>query len=309
MRGCAQTQDVEKLEHCVEALCEASSHYLETAEQTAVRIPIPPEDPHEMTDVGRRVRSAADSQAMQVRSTQRRLADLELNDDFDGSYRKIITHTTELVSSSANFQQALEDAQLAIARKEGRLGQLDPEMLIDDLTSLPTRASLEAAIEEQWKKDPQRNEVQIVALIDIDHCARINQQQGHTVCDSLLKAVGQSIRDATPKSLVARYGGQKFSVLFTGDAPSQAVAAVEKIRQSLEATNFEYQGAPLQVTVSCALARVKEEDTLETLFTRLMHTLGESKQYGRNRTFVDEGNAPAPVAPPPLELSTSHYEL
>jgi len=309
VRGCAKSRSVEELEDCVEALREVSHRYLEETEETVERIPLPPEDPNELSGVGRRLRSAADSQAMQVRTTHQQLDDLNVNDDFDSSYRKIITHTTELVSSSAHFQQELEDAQLAIARKEGWLEQLDPQMLVDHLTELPTRASLEAAIEEQWKKDPNRSEVQIVALIDIDHCTRINQQQGHVVCDSLLKAVATLIREAAPKSMVARYGGQKFSVLFTGDAPSQAVAAVEKIRQSLEATSFEHEGVPLQVTVSCALARVKQEDTLETLFTRLMHTLGESKQYGRNRTFVDEGNAPSPVAPPELELAVGRYKL
>jgi diguanylate cyclase (GGDEF)-like protein len=306
VRRRADEPDAEELEDCAAALRAASDQYLEETRHTADQFG----DGDDSGPVGQKVRAAIDAQSRQVQSTRDCLDELRLSEDIEGGCRRLLDQTSGLAEGSDRLQQQLEEARLDIARSEGRLDQLDENMLTDDLTQLATRAALEAAILEQWRIDPEREQSQIVGLIDVDHCARLNEEQGRKVCDNVLRAIARLVADtAGPDTQVARFGGQKFALLMVGGAPSQAVAEVERMRQLLQAATFDRGGAALRVTASCALARVKREDTLETLFERLAHTLGESKQYGRNRTFLHEGNTPAPVAPMSLQIEAGKYEV
>jgi diguanylate cyclase (GGDEF)-like protein len=298
----------EELEDCVSALRAASDQYLAETRQTAEQLGDDGAGP--LGPVGQQVRAAIDAQNQRVQSTRDCLDELRDSEDLEGGYRKLLDQTSGLADGSDQLQQRLEDARLDIARGEGWLDQLDEDMLTDDLTQLSTRAALEAAILEQWRVDPEREQPQIVGLIDVDHCARLNEEQGRKVCDNVLRAIARIVAEnAGSGTQVARFGGQKFALLMVGGAPSQAVAEVERMRQLLQAATFDRGGAALRVTASCALARVKREDTLETLFERLAHTLGESKQYGRNRTFLHEGNTPAPVAPMSLQIEAGQYQV
>lgn len=301
VRRRADAPDAEELEDCAAALRAASDQYLEESRQTADQLG------DDSGPVGQQVRAAIDAQNQRVQSTRDCLDELRLAEDPRGGCRKLLDQTGGLADGSDQLQRRLEDARLDLARREDRL---DEEMPVDDLTQLASRAALEAAILEQWRIDPEREQPQMVGLIDVDHCARLNEEQGRKVCDNVLRAIARIVAEnAGPVTQVARFGGQKFALLMAGVAPSQAVAEVERMRQLLQATNFDRGGAALRVTASCALARVKREDTLETLFERLAHTLGESKQYGRNRTFLHEGNTPAPVAPMSLQIEGGQYEV
>ena len=55
-----------------------------------------------------------------------------------------------------------------------------------------------------------------VAMIDIDHFKRINDTRGHLFGDSILSAVGETLRRNLDKQdLIYRYGGDEFSLILT----------------------------------------------------------------------------------------------
>jgi hypothetical protein len=51
------------------------------------------------------------------------------------------------------------------------------------------------------------------------------------------------------------------------------------------------------------------DDTANSLFARVELALHEAKRYGRNRTFIYEGQYPTPVVPPNFSLSEKRIDL
>ena len=310
VRRAATNPTSDELRSCTEALREASNRYIAEVQHSLEVLAARQPGLTSLADVGHKVRKAVTKQADHLHAARGRLQELDLDDDINGSCLQLLDETNGLIGSAAQLQQQLEDARLEVARRENWLDQLGDEMLTDELTQIATRAALEAAILEQWQQDPERGRSQVVGLIDVDHCARINELHGREVCDNVLRAVAKIVSaTAGDGTLVARFGGQKFAVLLAGATNSQAVSEVERVRQTLHSAQFTHVEDQIQVTASCALAVVKQEDTLESLFERLAHTLGESKQYGRNRTFLHEATAPTPVAPINLPIKADQYDV
>jgi diguanylate cyclase (GGDEF)-like protein len=82
--------------------------------------------------------------------------------------------------------------------------------------------------------------------------------------------------------MIARFGGDEFSILLPGAALEDARTCAERARWAvLRATDAD-PGAP-KVTVSAGVAAAEAEDTLETLIARADDALYRAKLGGRNR--------------------------
>jgi hypothetical protein len=70
-----------------------------------------------------------------------------------------------------------------------------------------------------------------VALLDLDHFKRFNDQHGHQGGDRLLKTATAAWRTRVRSTdLLARYGGEEFAVLLRDCAPSEAVEVLDELR-------------------------------------------------------------------------------
>jgi diguanylate cyclase (GGDEF)-like protein/PAS domain S-box-containing protein len=100
--------------------------------------------------------------------------------------------------------------------------------LTDELTGLPNRRlfsrSLRAAI--------QAGQGCVVALADIDGFKLVNDTFGHLVGDQVLAVVANRLRNALPESVViARMGGDEFSILIPGVVDDHGLRQLEALRQ------------------------------------------------------------------------------
>ena len=57
-----------------------------------------------------------------------------------------------------------------------------------------------------------------------------------------------------------------------------------------------------ELTVSCAVTEVQQEDTTETIYQRLTEALRQAKQDGRNSTMLDDGEGPRGIDPPEYDV-------
>lgn len=173
----------------------------------------------------------------------------------------------------------------------------------DEHTGLLTRAAMEAAVLDFWRRDPHRMRTLVVALMDVDQTATLNQAHGHRRTDAALRAWGRMLQaKSSPDLVAARYSGQSFALLFFDGDLRSAVNTVEQLRQGLELTQFVDGDRSIRLTVSCGVTPATPADTLLSLRERLEATVHEAKRYGRNRTFLNEGKHPAPVIPPNFAL-------
>lgn len=113
---------------------------------------------------------------------------------------------------------ALLLAHLRLRRSSRLLAQanarLDYENARDALTGLYNRAHFIRLFEESRRKPPRRA---MLALLDIDHFKRINDQHGHAAGDEVLRQASRRLGDALRGSdVVVRWGGEEFLVFADG---------------------------------------------------------------------------------------------
>ena len=101
----------------------------------------------------------------------------------------------------------------------------------DDLTGLPARRALNEAL-------TRLRGVYTVAMVDIDHFKRFNDEHGHDVGDQILRMVGARVGEVRGGGRAFRYGGEEFAVLFPGKSVAQTHEHLEELRRAIEAAPF-----------------------------------------------------------------------
>jgi diguanylate cyclase len=91
------------------------------------------------------------------------------------------------------------------------------------------------------------------------------------------------------RGVSARYGVQNFMVLLPETSREDATKLTESIREEMSSTAFEMTNAGLMisVTVSCGVAQIRDDDTVESVVDRAVQALSLAKKRGRNRVISE----------------------
>jgi diguanylate cyclase (GGDEF)-like protein len=127
--------------------------------------------------------------------------------------------------------------------------------------------------------------------IDLDRFKSVNDTLGHHVGDLLLQVVAARLRSALRESdVIARIGGDEFSVLLTGlDSVDDIAVIAGKIIQSISQPCPNLDGHELRVSPSIGIAVFPQDGhNMEKLSRHADAAMYQSKQAGRGRfTFYD----------------------
>jgi PleD family two-component response regulator len=177
---------------------------------------------------------------------------------------------------------------------------------LDELTELPTRRPMRhhfACLGHSFA----------IAVVDIDHFKRINDEYGHDTGDQVLRFLASLLRKCRIGTAY-RYGGEEFVVISSGMEFDGVIAAMEVLRETLRARPFYPRGTdrpwrkprkppskPRQVrsavtiTVSIGVARdSRRTPTPQSVLEAADAALYRAKKAGRNRVCV----AGRPASPP-----------
>lgn len=97
----------------------------------------------------------------------------------------------------------------------------------DDLTGIPSRRALNESLHGVGRR-------YVIAMLDVDHFKRFNDTYGHDVGDQVLKMVAKKIHAVGGGGKAYRYGGEEFTVLFSGRKMADALPHLENIRKNIE---------------------------------------------------------------------------
>jgi len=185
--------------------------------------------------------------------------------------------------------------RLTIQRRELRVALEDVQRMAtrDVLTGLFNRRFMQERLEEAIKRFDRYGERFALVLVDLDHFKKINDQHGHKVGDQALmafaSAAGLVLRDT---DVLARWGGEEFLFVLPNTAAHKSLAALERLRQSLEVATVSPDVPTLRVRFSAGIAVHDTARTLSQTLERADHALYEAKRRGRNQDVVDlEGSA------------------
>lgn len=96
----------------------------------------------------------------------------------------------------------------------------------DDLTGIPSRRSLNENLQGLGRN-------YTIAMLDVDHFKRFNDTYGHDVGDQVLKMVARRMMDVGGGGKAYRYGGEEFTILFSGRRVEDALPYLEELRTSI----------------------------------------------------------------------------
>ncbi|MGV7121824.1 diguanylate cyclase [Sphingopyxis sp. 550A] len=153
----------------------------------------------------------------------------------------------------------------------------------DMLTGLPNRRHTLSFLETALAGARERGVPLAVAIFDIDHFKRINDDHGHAAGDEVIRRVARrakaSLRD---EDLVGRFGGEEFVCILQRSSAQAAEMVAERLRIAIEAEGHADGRLP-PATVSIGLAVYDGEGEAEALLQRADQALYIAKREGRNR--------------------------
>ena len=167
----------------------------------------------------------------------------------------------------------------------------------DPLTGLRNRRSADDYLVERIAEFERYGGEFSVAIVDLDHFKRINDDFSHVDGDRVLEAVaGRMAASARGTDLVARFGGEEFLLGFPATGLADAAEACEKIRLEVAAMTWPGMPADLRVTLSAGVATLRPGLGRRGLLSEADHALREAKVGGRNRVVASTGQRRKGVA-------------
>ncbi|MCW0183095.1 MAG: GGDEF domain-containing protein [Zavarzinia sp.] len=155
----------------------------------------------------------------------------------------------------------------------------------DVLTGLCNRRHFFEQGEVMRRNTDLSHEALSLLMIDIDHFKAINDQHGHAVGDHVLRVVAERCSKALRLGdLLARIGGEEFSVLLPSTGTREAVTIAGRLNRALADYPIECGAVAVDVRISVGGAtRTHEGEPLESLLDRADRALYAAKSNGRDR--------------------------
>ena len=164
----------------------------------------------------------------------------------------------------------------------------------DALTELLNRktfdgAFLKATVEQKRLEDtltdsrrtPAETGNYWLAMIDIDHLKRVNDNFGHLIGDEVLLLLARLMRACfRHHDRLYRFGGEEFVALMRCDSEQDAYTVLERLRITTEQHQFPQVGA---ITISVGFSKVMPGDTPSGAIERADKALYYAKEHGRNQ--------------------------
>jgi len=164
--------------------------------------------------------------------------------------------------------------------------------LTDGLTGLWNRRHLALRIEAELSRAVRFGEPFSVVCCDLDGFKPVNDTLGHQAGDTVLIETARRLTDATREvDIVARPGGDEFTLLLPKTGVAGALRLADKIRSAIGDRPFELDGASAAVSVSVGVASYPEHGSSgKELLAAADSALYRAKAGGRNRVEQAQGD-------------------
>jgi diguanylate cyclase (GGDEF)-like protein len=157
----------------------------------------------------------------------------------------------------------------------------------DALTSLPNRLAYNERVEVEYARWKRHGTGLCLAVLDVDHFKRVNDNYGHAAGDKTLRVIAQTIKQCLRTSdFLSRWGGEEFVILF----PQSGIDDIEKplnlISKRIQQIPFKFKDQRVTITISIGAASFMDGDIIESVFERADNNLFQAKNTGRNRCII-----------------------
>jgi len=165
--------------------------------------------------------------------------------------------------------------------------ELAEQARTDSLTGALNRRAMEEAALRETARSIRHNRELCMIVLDVDHFKHLNDTRGHAAGDCALQALVRQVKLMLRENdLIARTGGEEFTVLLPETSASAGIIAAERVRQAIETLVVPFESGPIQITVSAGVAQFDPaQGGWEIMMRRADTAMYEAKEHGRNSVF------------------------
>jgi diguanylate cyclase (GGDEF)-like protein len=161
--------------------------------------------------------------------------------------------------------------------------------ITDEFTGAYNRRFLENSLDDYLEAAKQGGKPLSLIMTDLDYFRQINEAYGHDIGDKtileIVKVFKKHLRDT---DILARYGGDEFTVLLPDTSLEKAFNVAETIRKEVEKIDLlhELNGPVTTLSTSQGIASYPETaKDLQSLRKKADNALYMAKESGRNRVY------------------------
>lgn len=164
--------------------------------------------------------------------------------------------------------------------------------LVDLLTRTKNRRYFFQVLSKEIARSSRSKQAISCLFIDIDHFKQINDQHGHLIGDRALCEVANSINPLLRQSdILARFGGEEFTILLPNTKTQQAQEIAERIRQHVSKLKIKNDNDKVfRVTISVGVSTWQPgkdgltipQNIQEQLINLADNCVYQAKESGRN---------------------------
>lgn len=157
----------------------------------------------------------------------------------------------------------------------------------DPLTGVYNRAGYEERVVEEFARRQRVGTPLSIVFVDCNKFKQINDTFGHNAGDIVLVKVAETLKNrARASDIVARYGGDEFVVLLPDTPLDGAEIFAKGACEKILSAGFNNNGQPLDVSISCGVTEVTDEDEPATALHRADQAMYEAKKLTGIKVFV-----------------------
>ncbi len=171
-----------------------------------------------------------------------------------------------------------------VKSKIERYRALRRSMYHDSLTGLLNHTSGKDTLDSMLSNITSEEGCMSVAMIDIDHFKKVNDNYGHPVGDQIIRSLSWLFKQRLRKQdILCRYGGEEFLIGLPNTNLDQAFTIMDGIRQAFAQIRHPHCDTYFFTSVSGGIAAYPAYRSGDELIKAADDALYDAKRGGRNR--------------------------
>jgi diguanylate cyclase (GGDEF)-like protein len=152
------------------------------------------------------------------------------------------------------------------------ISEFREQAMTDDLTGLPSRRCWAAELNRELARSRRHGTPLTIVMLDLNGFKAFNDKHGHPAGDELLRAVARDWSEALRATdMLARFGGDEFSITLPDCSPELAIAVVGRVQAA----------TPPRIDSSAGIASSNGAETADELVGRADAALYDAKRQDR----------------------------
>lgn len=213
---------------------------------------------------------------------------------------RVVLRIKDLHDRLCESQEALEES---LRRERALLDELRQDnahlktlATTDPLTKVENVRSWREVLDHEFRMAKRYSHPLSLLMFDVDHFKLVNDTYGHPSGDYVLKELAVILKQSLRESdVVARVGGEEFSVVLPRADRRQAEALALRIRQAVRDRWFSVYGHEFCITISVGAATYPQDAEItdpQMLWYFADHALLAAKDSGRDRLVTVQSLRP-----------------